>query len=195
MRGTESARLLRKNGIRSRHLTAVELEHQPLAAVSPHRFDRVDERVENASESLVRPTSLDERPDRHGHPLLCRFHLDRDLVVSTRLEHAEHRELKVVHPLVGEVEAAADSAEDQRGHPRVGRAGRDRERDLIAHVSLRVAPSPTLASVARPGDVEVHVETPPEGSATIVRVEGDLDMATSSELEQAFEGAIQPAAP
>jgi anti-sigma B factor antagonist len=43
--------------------------------------------------------------------------------------------------------------------------------------------------VARPGDVEVHVEAPPDGSATIVRVEGDLDMATSSELEQALEDA------
>ena len=44
--------------------------------------------------------------------------------------------------------------------------------------------------MARPGDVEVHVEAPPAvGSATIVRVEGDLDMATSPELEQALENA------
>ena len=42
--------------------------------------------------------------------------------------------------------------------------------------------------MARPGDVEVHVEAPPaDGSATIVRVEGDLDMATSRELELAIE--------
>jgi anti-anti-sigma factor len=43
--------------------------------------------------------------------------------------------------------------------------------------------------VARPGDVEVHVQaTPPDGSAVVVRVDGELDMATSSSLEQALDG-------
>jgi anti-sigma B factor antagonist len=41
--------------------------------------------------------------------------------------------------------------------------------------------------VARPGDVEVNVEASHEGGATVVRVEGELDMATCPELEQALE--------
>jgi anti-sigma B factor antagonist len=43
--------------------------------------------------------------------------------------------------------------------------------------------------VARAGDVEVTVETLPEGRAVVVRVEGDLDLATSSDFEQAIETA------
>ena len=43
--------------------------------------------------------------------------------------------------------------------------------------------------MARPGDVEVHVEASPEGGATIVRVEGELDLATCPELETALEDA------
>jgi anti-anti-sigma factor len=43
--------------------------------------------------------------------------------------------------------------------------------------------------VARPGDVEVHVDVSPNSGATVVRVEGDLDLATCSELEQAFQDA------
>jgi anti-sigma B factor antagonist len=43
--------------------------------------------------------------------------------------------------------------------------------------------------VARPGDVEVHVEASPESGVTVVRVEGDLDLATCPELERAIESA------
>jgi len=43
--------------------------------------------------------------------------------------------------------------------------------------------------VARPGEVEVHVQASPDGDATVVRVEGELDMATCPELEQALESA------
>lgn len=35
----------------------------------------------------------------------------------------------------------------------------------------------------------MQVEVSPDGDATIVRVDGDLDLATSAELEQALEGA------
>jgi stage II sporulation protein AA (anti-sigma F factor antagonist) len=43
--------------------------------------------------------------------------------------------------------------------------------------------------VARAGDVEVTVETLPDGGVVVVHVEGDLDMATSPDLEGALEAA------
>jgi len=43
--------------------------------------------------------------------------------------------------------------------------------------------------VTRAGDLEVRVEPSAHGDATLVRVDGDLDMATSPELEEALEGA------
>lgn len=41
--------------------------------------------------------------------------------------------------------------------------------------------------MARPGDLEVTVKASSEGGATVVWIEGDLDVATSSELEAALE--------
>lgn len=41
----------------------------------------------------------------------------------------------------------------------------------------------------RPGELEVKVEGSPDGRATVVRVEGDLDMATCPELMEALERA------
>jgi anti-anti-sigma factor len=43
--------------------------------------------------------------------------------------------------------------------------------------------------VARPGDVEVQIETSEDGEATVVRVDGELDMSTCAELEEALGGA------
>lgn len=43
--------------------------------------------------------------------------------------------------------------------------------------------------MARPGDVEVYVQASHEGAATVLRVEGDLDLATCPELERALEDA------
>ncbi len=42
--------------------------------------------------------------------------------------------------------------------------------------------------MARPGDFEVSVEGSSDGSATVVRVDGDLDMATCPELTEALAG-------
>jgi anti-sigma B factor antagonist len=46
-------------------------------------------------------------------------------------------------------------------------------------------PCRTLAEVARAGDVEVTSETLP-GGPVVVRVEGELDMATSGDFEEAI---------
>ena len=43
--------------------------------------------------------------------------------------------------------------------------------------------------MTRAGNVEFRVEPSENGDATIVRVEGDLDMATAPELEEALERA------
>ena len=43
--------------------------------------------------------------------------------------------------------------------------------------------------MARPGDFEVKVEASSDGNAAVVRVDGDLDMATCPEFEEALEGA------
>ena len=43
--------------------------------------------------------------------------------------------------------------------------------------------------MARPGDVEVQVAASHDGAATVVRVDGDLDLSTCPELEQALAGA------
>jgi len=50
------------------------------------------------------------------------------------------------------------------------------------------APSLTLAPVARPGELEVNIESA-SGRATVVRVDGDLDMATCPKLAEALERA------
>ena len=168
---------------------AHQLQHQPLATVAAHGLDRIDERIENPRESLVGSAPLDERADRDGHALIRRFHLDGHLFVPARLEHAEDGELEVVHSLVRKIQAAADSTEDESGDTCIRGARGNGEGNPIGHVGLHAAPSPTLASVARPGDVEVQVEASRDGGATVVRVEGDLDLSTCPELEHALEGA------
>lgn len=51
----------------------------------------------------------------------------------------------------------------------------------------RSSPSPTLAAVAREGGVALELETLSEGVA-VVRVDGELDLATAPELEKMLEG-------
>lgn len=43
--------------------------------------------------------------------------------------------------------------------------------------------------MARPGELEVNVQSASDGRATVVRVDGDLDMATCPELADALERA------
>jgi anti-anti-sigma factor len=123
--------------------------------------------------------------------LVNRLDLERDFVVSSRFQHAQHCKLEIVHPLVREIEPTSDAAENERRDSRVAGPSRNCERDLVAHLQLRAhsVPSPTLAPVVRPGDLEVTVEPSSDGVATVVRIEGDLDVATCSELEAALESA------
>jgi anti-anti-sigma factor len=49
-------------------------------------------------------------------------------------------------------------------------------------------PSPTLARVASPGGVDIQVEQLPAGGG-LVRISGELDLATLPELERVVDGA------
>jgi anti-sigma B factor antagonist len=163
-------------------------QRQPLCAVTVLALDLVHQRGEHAPKRPVRPDARQERPQRHRHPLLFPLHLERYAAVGARLHDAEHRELKVVHPLVGEIEAATDAAEDERSDAPEARVRGHGENDRVRHGEPFAEPtSPTLADVARAGELEVTVESLPQ--AAVVRVDGELDMATTPELEEVIADA------
>ena len=56
---------------------------------------------------------------------------------------------------------------------------------------VRVAPSPRLGGVASVGDLDITLEDLPEGG-TLVRIDGELDLATVGKLEEALGRASKP---
>jgi len=119
--------------------------------------------------------------------------LDCDVVGAARVESAEDRELQIVRTLVGELGAGSDAANDECRHVPKTRVRRDREHDAVAHQGLRWRQEKRRRDhldssvVAMPGEFDVRSESVP-GGATIVRVAGEVDLATTPRLEEALAG-------
>lgn len=160
-----------------------QTQAEPVPVRSLGRIEGIDERVEDPRQGLVQPSFVGERAHADDEAIRGRLRLERDGPVAGDLEDAEHGELQVVDALVWEVESASDAPEDERSDPSEGRCGRHREDYLVAHRSFPAPPaSPTLAGVARAGDVDVTRETVLDG-VVVVRVEGELDLATCVSFE------------
>jgi anti-anti-sigma factor len=117
------------------------------------------------------------------------FYLEGDVTAVARIERAEHGELEVVHALVREVEPTSDSSDDERRDATEPRIRRNRQDDPVRHEPSRPAHTAWLSGepldsteVATTDDFDVRVETMP-GGAAVLRVLGDLDLATAPRLE------------
>lgn len=166
-------------------------EDEPVGSVALHRLERVDQPAENSRQSFICVAPCGERADGHRDCPSVGLDLDGDVVVSACGEQAQHGELEVVHPFVGKIEPAADAGEHESRDSLETGGRRDRKEDRVRHQSrVRLAPSPTLACVATGGDVGITTEALAAGGA-VVRVDGELDMATTHRLEDAVEKADQ----
>ena len=88
-------------------------DRQPRVVVARRRLDAVGQTREDERETRVVLGTVAERADRHGDPPVLRVYLDRGFVAMRGIEHAQDGQLEIVHPLVREVEARANSAEHE----------------------------------------------------------------------------------
>ena len=153
--------------------------------------DVVDQAREHETESVVLATSVAHWPDCDCEAAVVGLHLERHRVSVGRVEDAENRQLKVVHTLVREIRAAPDAAEDERRDAPEASASGDGQDDSVAHVDLdserSVRPENHLDSLAvgMSDDFDVQTELVP-GGAVVLRVSGELDLASAPRLEEAL---------
>ena len=175
----------------STDLGAGEVKRHPFLTISVQRLDRVDETGEHTGECRIRAAAVAERSDADREQLVSGLDLERKrLAPVTDLEGTQESELQVVHALVRDVQPTSDTAEDQSRDSPKAAVGGDGQQDrvalpghgLLAHL-LR------LAAVASAGDFEITTELLPSGSA-LVRVNGELDLATTPQLEDALSSSL-----
>jgi len=172
-----------------------EAKRHPLVTVSVHRLDRVDEAGEHTSECRIRTAALAERSDGHRDELVCGLDLERKRFAAAACrEGAQEGELQIVHALVRDVEPTSDPAENQRRNspkPTVGGDGQQYRVALVGHGPL--VHLPRLAVVASAGDFEITTQVLPNGGA-LVKVNGELDLATTRQLEDALSSSLSTGA-
>ena len=153
--------------------------------------DTVDEARQHEVEAVVVATSVPYRTDRDRESIVAGLHFERHRLAIARVEDAENRELKVVHALVRESSAAPDAAENEGRNAAEPRAGGDGQDDPVTHVDLgpeRAVPRKMhldSLSVGMSDDFDVQTEMVP-GGAVVLRVSGDLDLASVPRLEEAL---------
>ncbi len=153
--------------------------------------DLVDQAGQHETESVVLATSVVHWPDCDCEAAVVGLHLERHRVSVGRVEDAENRQLKVVHALVREICTAPDAAEDKRRDASEARASGKGQDDSIAHVDLGAERAGRLEkhldslAVGMPDDFDVQTETVP-GGAVVLRVSGELDLASAPRLEEAL---------
>jgi anti-sigma B factor antagonist len=150
--------------------------------------DVVDQAREHAHESVVLSAAAADGPEGEPETALAGVHLEGHGSVVARVQCAQDGKLEIVHALVREVEPAADAADHEGRDAAEARVGGHREDDPVPHSDHRLD-SPV---VTMPGDFDVRSETMPAGAA-VVRVSGELDLATAPRLEEALaEQAADP---
>ena len=156
--------------------------------------DPVDEARQHETKAVVVAASVPHRPDRDREAAVVGLHFERHRVAIGRVEDAENRQLKVVHALVREICAAPDAAEDEGRDATEPSAGRDGQDDSVTHIDLgserAVRPEKHLNSdsVGMSDDFDVQTEMVP-GGAVVLRVSGELDLASAPRLEEALQAA------
>ena len=153
--------------------------------------DPVDEARQHETEAVVAAASVPYRADRDREAAVVGLHFERHRVPIGRVEDAENRQLKVVHALVREVCATPDAAEDEGRDATEPGARRDGQDDSVTHVDLgserAVCPGKHLdsRSVGMSDEFDVQTEMVP-GGAVVLRVSGELDLASVPRLEEAL---------
>ena len=153
--------------------------------------DPVDEARQHETKAVVVAASVPHRPDRDREAVVVGLHFERHRVAIGRVEDAENRQLKVVHALVREICAPPDAAEDEGRDATEPSACREGQDDSVNHVDLgnerAVRPEKHLdsRSVGMSDEFDVQTEMVP-GGAVVLRVSGDLDLASVPRLEEAL---------
>lgn len=151
--------------------------------------DPVDEARQHETEAVVVAASVPHRADSNREAAVVGLHFERHRIAIGRVEDAENRQLKIVHALVREVCAAPDAAENERRDASEPRAGGDGKDDPVTHVDLgserTVRPKKHLhsRSLGMSDEFDVQTEMVP-GGAVVLRVSGELDLATVPRLEE-----------
>ena len=150
--------------------------------------DPVDETRQHETETVVVATSVTHRADGESETGVIGVDFERDRAAIGRVEDAENRQLKIVHALVREICTAPDAADDEgrdAAEPRAGRHGQD---DSVTHgdpgSGSAGCPGKHLdsRSVGMPDDFDVQIDMVP-GGAVVIRVSGELDLASVHRLE------------
>ena len=153
--------------------------------------DPVDEARQHETKAVVVATSVPHRADCDREAAVVGVHFECHRVAIGRVKDAENRQLKVVHALVREICAAPDTAEDEGRDATEPCAGRDGQDDSVTHIDLgserAVRPEKHLNSdsVGMSDDFDVQTEMVP-GGAVVLRVSGELDLASVPRLEEAL---------
>ena len=153
--------------------------------------DPVNEARQHKTETVIVAASVPHRTDSDHEAGAVELHFERHRIAVGRVEDAENRQLKIVHALVRKIRAAPDAAEYERHHATEPRAGRDGEDDSVTHVDLgsedavRRKKHLHSRSVGMSDDFDVQTEMVP-GGAVVLRVSGELDLASVPRLEEAL---------
>jgi len=146
-------------------------------------------------EPVVPARARAERADREDELVLPGVDFERHLVSVRRSEGAQYGELEVVHSLVGKVEPGSHTSEDEGRDAAKRLVRRNRQDDSVAHEGFPWARVERLErdrlhseAVAMSDEFDVTVETAPDG-ALVMRVTGDLDLATSPRFEDTLSSA------
>lgn len=157
-------------------------------------LDLVHKTGEDEPEAAVTRGAVAQRADGDRQMIRCGVDFESDLAVERGVERAQQCELEIFHALVRELQPGTDSAHDEGADAAEARIRGDGEDDAVGHrhISLMGGRNAHLHSavVSTSGDFDVRAETTPAG-VVVVRVSGDLDLATAPTLEKVFAGRPQ----
>ena len=93
---------------------------------------------EHELEAVVGLGTVAQRADGHRDVPVLRVDLHRCVVVARGIQHAQHGELEIVHPLVRQIETRAEPTEHETRDTAIGGVRRDGEHDGVVHVVVRL---------------------------------------------------------
>jgi anti-sigma B factor antagonist len=164
---------------------------EPVGPVPGLVLHVVHEARQDAREPGIVTCFLPQRPQRDNQRVAACLDLQRHVSTVACLERAQCGELELVGPFVREIETRSDSSEHERDDRVESLVRGNGEHDPVVHESATSRGDDPIHSPAMSttDDFDVTTERPRAGVA-VIRVTGDLDLATASQVEGAISAAL-----